>query len=133
MTEQRKVLRARMVFRASIIFNNHNSSIDCLVRNFSEAGAKIIVDEYMTFPQQFELHIPQKGRSFTALVIWRSGKEVGVEFVNEMVNKTAIPTGANAGAGDLAGQLRELERENAKLKKLVAELQNQVVRNREAG
>ncbi len=58
MAEQRKVIRARTVFRASIIFNNRNSSIDCLVRNFSESGAKIIVDELITFPQQFELHIP---------------------------------------------------------------------------
>jgi len=51
MAEQRKMIRARTVFRASIIFNNRNSSIDCLVRNFSESGAKIIVDELITFPQ----------------------------------------------------------------------------------
>ncbi len=138
MAEQRKVIRARTVFRASIIFNNRNSSIDCLVRNFSESGAKIIVDELITFPQQFELHIPQKGRTFTALVIWRIGKEVGVGFVNEMVNQTAIPTGPGAGHGlpvgaGIADKMRELERENAKLKKLVADLQQQMARYQDCG
>ena len=132
------MIRARTVFRASIIFNNRNSSIDCLVRNFSESGAKIIVDQLITFPQQFELHISQKGRTYTAQVIWRIGKEVGVGFVNEMVNQTAIPIGAGTGHGlpvgtGIADKMRVLERENAKLKKLVADLQQQMARYQDCG
>ena len=129
MSEQRKVTRSRTVFRGSIIFNNGNSSVNCLVRNFSETGAKIIVGELIAFPQQFELHIPQKGRTYLALIKWRNGEETGVEFVNELVNDRAIPI----GAGDLADQLRALEKENAKLKRLVADLQLQVARSQEAG
>ena len=129
MTEQRKVTRARTVYRGSIIFNSQNSTIDCLVRNFSEVGAKIIVGETLSFPQKFELNVPQKGRSYNAMVIWRAGEEVGIAFQSEIVNKTAIPL----ESGDLGEQLRELEKENAKLKLLVADLKVQVERNREAG
>ena len=72
------------------------------------------------------------------MVIWRIGKEVGVGFVNEMVNQTAIPIGAGAGNGlpagaGIADKMRELERENAKLKKLVADLQQQMARYQDCG
>jgi hypothetical protein len=129
MDEQRKVMRARTVYRGSIVFNNNNSTIDCLVRNFSELGAKIIVDESITFPQQFQLLVPQKGRTFTAMVIWRAGQEVGVEFQDEKVNGRTLPV----GSGDIGDQMRVLEKENAKLKKLVADLQMQVNRSQQAG
>ncbi|MGE3245840.1 MAG: PilZ domain-containing protein [Beijerinckiaceae bacterium] len=126
MSEKRKELRSRTVLRASIIFNHRNSTLDCLVRNFADHGAKIILDPSIAIPQQFELNVPQKGRSFTAKVIWRHGEEIGVEFANEVVNSRVLPVGE-----DLAAQLRELERENAKLKKKCAELQAQVNRNME--
>lgn len=129
MAEQRKANRSRTVFRGSIIFNNQNSSIDCMVRNFAETGAKLIVGDVIAIPQQFQLHIPQKGRNYTAHVIWRRGDETGVEFKNEIVNKSVIP----AGSGDLGDQMRALEQENAKLKRLVADLQMQISRNQEAG
>lgn len=123
MSELRKGARARTVLRATIIFNNRNSSIDCTVRNFSDTGAKIIIDETIAVPQQFELHVPQKGRSFAAKVVWRRGNEIGLEFENELINKNALPVGH-----DLADRLRELERENAALKKKCADLQNQLNR-----
>lgn len=123
MDEQRKSGRTRTVLRATIIFNNRNSSIDCVVRNFSDVGAKIVIDESIGIPQQFELSVPQKGRSYLAKVVWRTRGETGIEFANELVGDQLIPVGH-----DLASQLRELKRENAALKKKCADLQNQINR-----
>lgn len=122
-SEQRGAVRSRTVLRGMIIYNNRNSTIECLVRNFGETGAKIIIDEAMSFPQNFELAIAQKGLSYMAKVVWRNGNETGVEFVNEVVNQNLVQVG-----NDMAGHLRELERENAALKKKVADLQNQLTR-----
>ena len=127
MADLRRANRARTVLRATIIFNNRNSSIDCVVRNIADLGAKIIVDETIAIPQQFELKVPQKGRSFTAKVIWRTGNEIGVVFENELVNNNALPVGH-----DLAERLRELERENAALKKKCTDLQSQLNRYMES-
>lgn len=126
--EQRRAVRSRTVLRGSIIYNNRNSTIECLVRNFGETGAKIIVDEAMSFPQNFELYIAQKGITYLAKVVWRNGNETGVQFVNEVVNNNLIDVG-----GDMSVHLRDLERENAVLKKKVADLQNQLTRYFETG
>ncbi len=126
MDEHRKTGRSRTVLRATIIFNNRNSSLDCMIRNFSDVGAKILIDDTIAIPQQFELQVPQKGRSFASKVIWRSNGEIGIEFANELVGGQQVPVGH-----DLADQLRELKRENAALKKKCAELENQIKRHME--
>jgi len=123
MVENRKVERKRTVLRGTIIFNNRNSTVDCLVRNFATIGAKLAVDDLIGLPEMFELHIPQKGRSFMARIVWRAGNEVGVEFRDEAANKSS----GQAGDGS-ADRLRELERENAVLRKQVADLQQQLER-----
>lgn len=121
--EQRTAVRSRTVLRGSIIYNNRNSTIECLVRNFGDTGAKIIIDETMSFPQNFELYIAQKGLTYMAKVVWRHGNETGVKFINEVVNNNLVEVGDN-----MAVHLRDLERENAALKKKVADLQNQLNR-----
>lgn len=126
MTEHRRATRTRAVLRASIIFNNRNSSIDCMIRNLSNTGAKITIDDTIAIPQQFELMILQKGQSFNAKVVWRHLGEAGVEFMNEIVNKNAVPIGH-----DLSDRLRDLERENAALKKKLADVSGQLARSLE--
>lgn len=81
MAEARRSERSRTLMRASIIFNNSMSTIDCQVRNFSAEGARIIADETMPISAHFNLDIPHKGRVFRARMIWRDGPSIGVEFL----------------------------------------------------
>jgi len=129
MAEPRKRQRVRTMLGAQIIFNNRNSTIDCQVRNMTDDGAKIIIDSHMTFPQRFEFHVPQKGRSYQAKVIWRQDNETGVEFIPEVITAASTADGATG----MAAKLKELESENAILRKRVIDLKAQLERYTESG
>jgi hypothetical protein len=104
MSEERRSERARTLFGAQIIFNNHMSTVDCVIRNISSSGASLVLADTLSAPNEFELHIPQKGRSYRARVVWRGGEGIGVEF---------HPADAKRPQ---EARLRELETENAQLK-----------------
>ena len=68
-------------------------------------------------PNEFELHVPHKGRSFRARLRWRTSDAVGVEFLRDE------PRGAAPlAAEDLTARMNKLESENALLRKRVLEL-----------
>ncbi len=121
-TEARRRVRHRAMLDATIVFNNRCSTIECKIRNISEDGAKVVVGETLAFPQRFEFIVPQHGRSYQAKVIWRQGGEVGLEFMDESHR------GGQAGDGDASARLRELESENALLRKRVIDLKAQLDR-----
>lgn len=128
MTEGRKSNRKRAMLAGKIIFNDRNSSIECRIRNISEDGAKIEVGETLIFPARFEFLVPQHGRTYQARVAWRQGDEAGLEFASEMIAGREVRAGS-----DLAERLRELEGENALLRKRVIDLKNQLDRYFQAG
>jgi hypothetical protein len=102
---------------ASIRFNNDSSSVECLVRNISQSGARLSVSPAVGLPQTFSLLIPQKGLSREARLIWRSETEVGVAFV--------VPAAVQSdpeGEAVLRRRVRELERELAQLQSRIIEL-----------
>lgn len=125
MAELRRSTRQRALLGARIIFNQGASTIDCHIRNISAEGAKILVSDQCAIPQVFEFHVPQKDQSFRARVIWRHDNEAGVEFLN-------MPT-AHSDSPEPAARVKDLERENAMLKKQIAQLKLQIERHMEAG
>lgn len=126
--EARKAQRKRAMLGATIVFNNRNSTIECKIRNISEDGAKIVVSEDVSFPQRFDFNVPQHGRSYQAKVIWRHGGETGLEFINDVVAGREVLHG-----DELAERLRELEGENALLRKRVIDLKAQLDRYYQVG
>ncbi|HEV2570867.1 MAG TPA: PilZ domain-containing protein [Beijerinckiaceae bacterium] len=125
MTEQRRVARIRSMLGAQIIFNNRATTIDCNIRNVSPRGAKLVVGDTLSLPQEFELNVPAKGRSYRANIVWRRGGEVGVEFVQEP-SRAALMT-------DDTERVRELESENALLRKRIVDLKSQLERFMQTG
>lgn len=109
--------RVRTFLKGRIIFNNRMSTMDCVVRNISSTGAKLQLTEAVTLPDLFELSIPQKGETVRAKLRWRRGEEAGVSFI------TAAGEPIRAEPQDVHERLRELERENARLRQLLAEMQ----------
>ena len=128
MGEPRKSPRARTMLGAQIIFNNRSSTVDCQIRNMSEEGAKIIIHDHLSIPQRFEFHVPQKGRSFKAKVIWRQDSEAGLEFLQD----NAVQATASS-ATNLSERLKELETENASLRRRVTDLQARLDRDMMTG
>ena len=83
MAERRKSDRARTFFGGMIAFNKRNSTMDCRVRDFSSTGARVHLTNTAVIPDQFDLTIARKERSFRARMVWRSVDEAGVTFLGE--------------------------------------------------
>ncbi len=71
MSEHRREARQRVFLKGRIVFNNGSSSFDCLVRDLSSLGARLILSDATTLPQVFDLYIPQKDRTYRSTLCWR--------------------------------------------------------------
>jgi len=65
---------------ARIVAPGQNSPAPCLVREISEAGAKLQIDECWIIPRTFWLRIDGDIRLHHCTVVRRNGPEIGVEF-----------------------------------------------------
>jgi len=117
----RRSERVKSFLRAQIIFNNHLSTVDCIVKNISQHGARVALDETVTIPNQFELHIPQKGKTYRARMAWRDSGAIGVEFIEEPSAAFQVPP-TSLSDGTPEGRVRELEILTAQLKARIREL-----------
>ena len=79
MSERRVVARHRTFLKGRLMFNNGNSSEDCLVRDLTEQGAQIELP-HPHAPQGFDLAIPVRGLRAGARVAWKNGARLGVRF-----------------------------------------------------
>ncbi len=114
MAERRRGQRQKSFLRGCVYFDKRSRSLDCLVRDFSEHGARIIFSENVSVPDLVELHIPQKQKTLRARVQWRHGDEIGLAFPDAVR--------AADGGDELALRVAQLESEIAGLRKLVKKL-----------
>jgi hypothetical protein len=118
MQEHRTTERVRSFLRAQIVFNNRMTTIECIIKNYSAAGAKIALNDTLTVPTEFDVYIPAKQRNHHARLVWRDKDAIGVNFI-EAGAAVAEKTPTAAASAD---RLRELELQNAELKIRVREL-----------
>ena len=78
--ERRRYPRGRSYYGGVIAFNARKSTIDCVVRNFSVAGAKLAMTGTVLLPDGFDLTITRKDAGFRAHLVWRNDAEAGVAF-----------------------------------------------------
>jgi hypothetical protein len=71
MGERRINRRQRSFLRGFIYFDKRRGVMSCLVRDFSDEGARILFSETVTIPDVVNLHIPQRERTLRARVQWR--------------------------------------------------------------
>jgi PilZ domain len=119
MAERRSSARQKSFLQGRIYFNNRRSSIDCLIRDYSDTGARLKLSETAAVPEAIELYVPNKEEIHRARVEWRSGNEMGVSFGEEIRSPSVAPESAQ---GDLTARVQTLEAEVASLKRLVNEL-----------
>ena len=120
MKERRSVSRHKSFLQGRIYFNHRRSSIDCLIRDYSEQGARLKFSEAANVPEAIELYIPNKEETHRARVEWRIGNEMGVSFGDEVRSPSVVPEAA--AQGDLPTRVQRLEAEVAALKRIVNEL-----------
>ena len=78
--ERRGAHRQRVYKGAIITFNRGNSVFECLVRNQSDEGAKLCMEQAFGLPLSFALAITVDQTTRKARVMWRSSDALGVRF-----------------------------------------------------
>jgi PilZ domain len=120
MAERRTSARQKSFLQGRIYFNNRRSSVDCLIRDYSETGARLKFSESVAVPEAIELYIPNKEEMHRARVEWRSGDEMGISFGDAARSPSVAPEAE--ASGDLAARVQALEAEVASLKRLINEI-----------
>ena len=77
--EGRASTRKRTFLGAKIIFNNGHSIFDCTVRNLSNTGAIIQIENPLSAPNSFNLQLSDN-RLLACQVRWRKINSIGVQF-----------------------------------------------------
>ncbi len=73
------------MLKAGVIsYNDHHFTIPCTVRDKSDLGARLKIDDRSIAPDTFTLFIELDATEVDCEVVWRSNDEVGVRFTSEI-------------------------------------------------
>jgi hypothetical protein len=117
MAERRSSARQKSFLHGRVFYSNRRRSADCLVRDISEEGARLVFADVITIPDTVELYLSSKDAIERVDVQWRREKEIGIAFRGK--NRAA---GDAAASLDLFARIEKLEAEYAALKRTVNEL-----------
>jgi hypothetical protein len=112
MSERRNISRKKSFLKGTVYFNNRLSSLACVVRDFSDTGARLEFAAVATVPDNVELYVPARDQTLRCEVRWRRGNEIGVNFETD-----GAAEGSVTASTDLAKRLQSLEQEVAKLQR----------------
>ncbi len=114
MQERRRVHRGRTYLGGQVAFNDRCSVMDCLIRNMSRNGAKLVFDSTLVIPSEFDVMVRRGGESRRASIVWRAEWEMGVTFAR--VERDGAPS------IEAARRVNALEAERRMLERRVAQL-----------
>ena len=80
MNEQRSGRRATVTSAASLFFGGQRRVLDCAVRDISEQGARIALDQIYALPKDFLLSFDNFSTATNCRFVWMQGNFVGVKF-----------------------------------------------------
>jgi hypothetical protein len=113
MLDRRQTPRDKVLYGGVAEINERGSTMDCVVRNISESGACVEFDQAAELPEEINLTIARKGRSFLARMIWRQANRVGLAF------RTMV---TDPPSSDLDERLRRSQIKQRQLKRRIKEL-----------
>ena len=123
MDEHRASPRKRTLLRGRIEYSNRQFSLDCLIRDLSETGARLSVSENVPLPAKFDLHIPGRSEAVPVELCWRIRGGAGVRILSGPTHEHPGAASPNAEA-----RIRELEAEVGKLRQLVEQIREDPTR-----
>jgi hypothetical protein len=121
MIERRSIVRHKSYMQGRVYFNRRQSSINCIIREFTNTGARLQFPQVAALPDTFEVYIASKDEYFHARAIWNKGSDVGVAWLPE--GTLSLPPGNNWSADHIGDRLAKLEHEVAVLHKRLDTLQ----------
>ena len=114
--------RQRTFLKGTVYYDNRRASMECVIRDMSESGARLTFDHPATVPDNIELFIPHKQVTLRASVQRRGSNELGIAFV---VDRSVEPR--RASDAELQQRVITLETEIDALKRLVAKLKAKIL------
>jgi hypothetical protein len=113
MRDRRESVRDKVFLGGVAEIDQAGSRMDCVVRNFSDNGACVEFDSAKPIPEQVNLTISRKGRSYLARAIWRQANRVGLAFLTMITD---------APESDLDARLRRSEKKKRQLQRRINQL-----------
>ncbi len=110
-SERRQSARRRTYLGGRASYEKPVSSDECLVRDRSPGGARIVFSGSAPIPDAFNLTIRDGGETRSVRVVWRDGLQVGV----------AYESAAHPFAPEATRQIRKLEADRETLLRRLAE------------
>jgi hypothetical protein len=120
MGERRQSVRHKSFLRGCVYFNKRRNAFDCLIRDISDEGARIIFSDTVSVPDVVDLYIPQKEQTLRARVQWRHGDEIGLAFPD------ALRAADDMRNGELTKRVAQLESEIASLRRVLKKLKSEI-------
>jgi len=89
-TQDNRVQRRRTLKSAVASYNDQSISMEVVLRDMSDTGAKLKLKENDVLPDSFHLYIELDGINVECEVVWRRGLEIGAKFVSEVQVKAPL-------------------------------------------
>jgi hypothetical protein len=115
MIERRQVQRGRTFLGGSIEFGHPGFTIECVVRDMSPNGAKLIFSDAISVPNEVDLVIARHGRTHRSHFVWRRGSEAGISFPDAEVKSRVVSL-------DQARRRKSAENDRERLQARIAEV-----------
>ena len=123
MAEEPKIaVRQRTFLKGTLYYDNRRASIECVIRDISDSGARLSFDNPVSGPDNVELFIPHKQQTLRARVQRREPNEIGIAFEVERLSEPRRDSDA-----ELQQRVERMETEIAGLKRLVAKLKAKIL------
>jgi hypothetical protein len=113
--ERRKHTRTSSYLGGRVAFNHLYATTDCLIRNISPEGCRLVFQAPTALPAHFVLSIPSREQAINGRLVWRTETEAGIAF--EIPGAMPQPVSL-----DLARRLKRLEEEKRLLQIRIQEL-----------
>jgi hypothetical protein len=78
MTEKRKEARRRCYLGGRIEFNQRRIVLDCIVRDRTAKGMRVVLQGARALPTEFDLVLPEKRETHRAEIAWRIADVMGL-------------------------------------------------------
>ena len=83
MRERRREPRRRILKGGRLIYYADHAGIPCILRNISDGGARVDLEQNQPTPTHFELLVSMDGTQVRCDVAWNDGVALGVAFTAE--------------------------------------------------
>jgi hypothetical protein len=78
--ERRQHERSTLLYSCSL-YDGENT-VDCVIKDISASGARLMVEKRLAAQQEFILDIDGVGL-FPSRIVWQSGDHAGIRFLND--------------------------------------------------